>query len=182
KEVSFLAPCLVRLRVHPVSVVWMYALGRNINVREALGRIKSPDSVTLLGPIEKLPGSRGPGPGPGVAYPLRFCQIAFTPAQLFFGLFGFIDVNSDAVPLNDASLPVAQRLTKGAVPTKLAVCATETVQSPVRGFSLECVVEGPYGFWDVVRMNSFDPAGANDFAEPRSKIVEQTLVDVFDFA
>jgi len=38
-----------------------------------------------------------------------------------FGLLGFIDVNRQAIPLNDASLPIAQRLTAKMAPAKLAV-------------------------------------------------------------
>ena len=50
---------------------------------------------------------------------LRLGQIGFAAAQPVFGLLGFIDINRQAVPLDDASLPIAQRLTTSMVPPKL---------------------------------------------------------------
>jgi|RhiMetdeSRZDD1v2_1073273.scaffolds.fasta_scaffold1529647_2 hypothetical protein len=69
--------------------------------------------------------------GTYVAQPLRFGQICFAPAQPVFGLLGFIDVDRQAVPLDDASLLISQRLATGMVPTVLAVCSAHTEHSLV---------------------------------------------------
>src|SRR5262249_43087946 len=121
RVVSFLAQRLLGLVEHPVSVVWMDPLQHNCAVREALRRIKPPNSVTLLRPIENFPRSRVCGPGTGAAQPLCFGQISFAAAQPVFGLLGFIDVNRQPIELDDASLPIAERLATNMVPTKLAV-------------------------------------------------------------
>ena len=58
RVVSFLAHCLLGLFVHPVSIVWMDPLPHTFRGRKALQRIKPPDSVTLLRPIENFRRSR----------------------------------------------------------------------------------------------------------------------------
>src|SRR5882757_563521 len=91
----------------------------SFTAREAVARIKPKNSISLIRPKENL--CVVVGCGTGVAQPLRFGQIGFAAAQPVFGLLGFIDVDRQATPLDDASLPIAQRLTTSLVPTKLAV-------------------------------------------------------------
>jgi hypothetical protein len=52
----------------------------------------------------------------------------------------FIDIKRQAVPLDDASLPIAQRLTTNMVPTKLAVRPAQTHAATGR------TVEHAFGF------------------------------------
>jgi hypothetical protein len=56
--ISFLPQCFLGLFVHPVSVAWMDPSPHSFAVRETLHRIKPPDSVTLLRPIENFRRSR----------------------------------------------------------------------------------------------------------------------------
>jgi hypothetical protein len=58
RVVPFSTQCLLGLVEHAVSVVWMDPSPHGFAVREALRRIKPPDSVTLLRPIENFPRSR----------------------------------------------------------------------------------------------------------------------------
>jgi hypothetical protein len=60
----------------------MYASERDFGFGEALGRIKSPDSVTLLRPVEKLHGRWVTRTGPGVGYSLCFRQKGFAAVML----------------------------------------------------------------------------------------------------
>jgi hypothetical protein len=73
--VSFLAPGVPGPLAHPGSIIWMDPLPHSFPAREALLRIKPPDSVALLRPIERR--CLVEGPGTGVAQPLCFGQIGF---------------------------------------------------------------------------------------------------------
>ena len=76
---------------------------------------------------------------------------------LFFGLLGFIDVNRQAIPLNDASLSIPQRLTSSIVPTKLAIHPAQAHHTLVRSSGLNCVIENLCGFWKVGRVARMPP-------------------------
>lgn len=65
--ISFLPQCFLGLSVNPVSVVWVDPSPYSFAVRETLSRIKPPDSVTLLRPIENFRHGRIYGPGTGFA-------------------------------------------------------------------------------------------------------------------
>ena len=47
-EISFLTQGLVGLCIHSLAIIWVYPLQHGFPAREALQRIKSPDSVTFL--------------------------------------------------------------------------------------------------------------------------------------
>ena len=55
----------------------------------------------------KFAGGGRPAETACVTQALGFRQIGLTAAQPVFGLLAFIDVNSQAVPLDDASLSIA---------------------------------------------------------------------------
>ena len=57
---------------------------------------------------------------------LRFAltERGFAAEKLDFGFLGFIDIYGQAIPLDDASLLIAQRFNKNVVSTKRAVRAT----------------------------------------------------------
>src|SRR5260370_17797782 len=82
---------------------------------------------------------------------MRFRLIGFAAAQPLFGFLGFIDVNSQAIPLDDSPLTVAHWLTASVVPTKFAVRPTHAVYGLVGSLSLNCVLEGLQSFWQVIR-------------------------------
>src|SRR5258708_31878844 len=115
--------------------------------RHALQRITPKNAVTFLGPINDrpftLPVHR---PAAGVAQPLSFRKIGFAATQPIFGLLPLIDLNREAIPLNDASLPIPQRLTSSMVPTKPAVRPAQTHNTLVRSSGLDCVPESLCGF------------------------------------
>src|SRR6202030_3119725 len=108
-KASLFAHSVLDVFVHPVSVVWMDPAPHRFAARKALQRIKPPDAGSLLGPIKNF--RLVVGRGTGVAYPLCFRQIGFAAAKPVFGLLGSIDVKRQAIPLDDASLSVTQRLT-----------------------------------------------------------------------
>src|SRR5271154_5638942 len=148
RTVSLFAQCVVDLLVVPVSVVGVDPLQHRFPARKALRRIKPPDAESLLRPIEncRLAIDRGTG----AAQPLCFRQMGFAAAQSVFSVLAFMDVNGQAIPLDDVSFPVPQRLTANVVPTIFAVRPTQAQRSLVRPSRLNCVVEGPYTFWQVV--------------------------------
>jgi hypothetical protein len=94
---SLFAQCALNLCVQPVPVVRVDALEHGFATRNALRRIKPPDAVNLLRPIE----DRGlvEGRHTDVSQPLCFRQIGLTAAQPIFGLLAFLDVNRQAIPL-----------------------------------------------------------------------------------
>src|SRR4051794_25560558 len=90
--------------------------------RKTVARIKSENSIGLIRPIQNccvIVGYRT-----GVTQRLRFGQIGFATAEQVRGLLALIDVDRHAVPLDNATLLVAQRLATGLMPTKLAVRPT----------------------------------------------------------
>ena len=81
-ETSFLTHGLVGLCIDPVAIVWVYPLQHGFLAREALQRIKSPDSVAFLRPIDRPAGVEDQGAG--VAQPLCFGQISFAASECLF--------------------------------------------------------------------------------------------------
>src|SRR5208282_6584773 len=77
---SFLAQRLQDLCAHPVAIVWMDPLPRRFTVGETLQRIKTPDSVAFLRPIENS-SCRVIDRGARVAQPLCFGQISFAASE-----------------------------------------------------------------------------------------------------
>ena len=53
REISFLTHGLVGLCIDSLAIIWMYPLQHGFPAREALQRIKSPDPVAFLRPIEQ---------------------------------------------------------------------------------------------------------------------------------
>src|SRR5580704_15431683 len=135
---SFFAQCALNFCVQPVAVVRVDALGHGFATRNTLSLIKPPDAVSLLRPIEDR--RLVVGRHTDVSQPLCFAQIGLTAAQPIFGLLAFLDINSQAIPLNDASLLIAQWLATSMVPTKLAVRPTQTHHTLVRSSGLNCVI------------------------------------------
>jgi hypothetical protein len=160
----------------------MYASGRDFAIREALDRIKPPDSVTLLRPIKKLPCNWAVGVGAGVAYPLCFRQIGFAAAKPVFSLLGVIDVNSDAIPLYDEPIPIAQGITASLVPTIFTIPPTQAMYNLVGCSGLNCVTEGLYRSWKVGRVYECFPTTMLKFLKPHATVVQSALIDIRRFA
>src|SRR4029453_1798893 len=101
REISFLMQGLLGLYIHSLAIIWMDPLQHSFPVREALQRIKSPDSVTFLRPIN----SRGriEGQGARVAQPLRFRQIGLAASECLFRPLSLGDVPPHAAVANKTS-------------------------------------------------------------------------------
>src|ERR1700722_9355028 len=102
----------------------------------------------------------------------------FAAAQPVFSPLPFVDVDRQAVPLNDASLSIAQRLTTGMVPTKLAVRPAQTHHTLVRSSGLNCVIESLCGFWRIGRVHERFPTTMLEFLKPHAAVVQHALTDM----
>src|SRR6266850_8137509 len=67
KEISLLAQCLLDFFPQPFSIVWVNAFPHIVSAWKALQRIKPPDPVTLVRPIQKTPRRAVQNPGTGAA-------------------------------------------------------------------------------------------------------------------
>src|SRR5271166_1304760 len=97
--------------------------------------------------------------------------MGFAAAKLVLGLLALINVNGQAIPLDDVPLPVPQRLTANVVPTIFAVRPTQAQHSLVRPSRLNCVIEGPYTFWQVVGVEEPLPIAIFEIPERRAGVV-----------
>src|SRR5712672_3467709 len=107
RVIGFLAQCLLDAFPHPVSIIRVDPLALNSVAGKALQRIKSPNTVTLLGPIDVPLRCPVEDPGTGVTEPLCLRQIGFAAAQ-FGGAFGHLHLKL-VTGLTKLSLAVAQR-------------------------------------------------------------------------
>src|SRR5258708_31264002 len=134
----------------------MDPLPHRFSAWKAPQRIKPKQAESLVRKIEDF--RRIVGHGSGMGEPLCFRQIGFAAAQPLFDLLAFVDVNRQTVPLDDASLSIAQWLSTDMVPTIFAVRPTHTLQILVRFYGLDRVKERICSFWKVLRMQEFLPA------------------------
>src|ERR1700722_6199641 len=102
----------------------------------------------------------------------------FAAAQPVFSPLPFVDVDRQAVPLDDTSLSIAQRLTTSMVPTKLAVRPAQTHHTLVRSSGLNCVIESLCGFWIVGWMHERLPTTMLKILKPHAAVVQHALIDV----
>ena len=96
----------------------------------------------------------------------------------FFGLLAFVDVDRHAIPLDDASLSITQRLTTSMVPTKLAVRPAQTDHTLVRSSGLNGVIEGLCGFWKVIRVHERLPTNTLEILKSHAAVVQEALIDM----
>src|SRR5271168_333605 len=90
----------------------------------------------------------------------------------------FIDIDRQPIPLNDAAVPIAQRLTTSMVPTEFAIRATQTDDAVVQGSSLNRVTIGPRGLGKVVRVHERLPTELLEILELHAAVVQEALTDV----
>ena len=117
-----------------------------------------------------------------MAYPLCFRQIGFAATKSVFSLPGVIDVNSEAIPLYDAPIPIAQGITASLVPTIFTVPPTQAMYSLVGCSGLNCVTEGLYRSWKVIRVYECLPTAMLKFLKPHAAVVQGALIDIRRFA
>ena len=106
-EISLLMQRLLGLYIYSLAIIWMDPLQHSFPVREALQRIKSPDLVTFLRPVDRP--CRVEGQGAGVAQPLCFGQIGFAASECLFGPLSLGDVPSHAAVADKTSRLVKYR-------------------------------------------------------------------------
>src|SRR5262249_48251607 len=98
-------------------------------------------------------------------------------------LLAFIDVDRQAVPLDDASLSITQWLSTDMVPTIFAVRPTYTLQVLVGVSRLNRVEAGLCSCWKIVRMQEFLPAEIEEILETTGAgKVQGSLIDTGYFA
>ena len=68
-----------------IAIVWVYPLQYTFEVGKALPRIKSPNSVTFLRPVDRPCGVKDNGAG--MAQPLCLGQISFAASSASSALF-----------------------------------------------------------------------------------------------
>src|SRR6516165_680432 len=73
-EISLLAQCLLDFFPHHVSIVWVNAFPPIFSAWKALQRVKPPDPVTLVRPIEVTHRCRVVDPIAGTAEPLSLAK------------------------------------------------------------------------------------------------------------
>src|SRR5215204_2410947 len=109
--------------------------------------------------------------------------MGFAAPQPIFGLLGFIDVNSQAIPLDDVSLSIPQRLATGLMPTILTFSPTQTVHSLVGSSALNRVSESVCRFYKVIWMHEVYPATMLQIVKLHAEVVYQNpLIDIGEFA
>src|SRR3954471_2702933 len=109
--------------------------------------------------------------------------MGFAAAQPVFGLLSFIDVNSQAIPLDDVSLSIAEGLATGLMPTILTFRPTQTVHGPVGSSALNRVSECVCRFCNVIWMQEVYPTTMLQIVKSQAKIVFQSpLIDIGEFA
>src|SRR4051812_35856313 len=84
-EIRLLAHCFLNCVPHPVSIVWVDALPHILTAWKAVQRIKPPDSVALVGPINIQLRCRTIDPISATAQPLSLAQPRFAAAQPVLG-------------------------------------------------------------------------------------------------
>src|SRR5215203_1281467 len=109
--------------------------------------------------------------------------MGFAAPQPIFGLLGFIDVNSQAIPLDDVSLSISQRLATGLMPTILTFRPSQTVHGLVGSSALNRVSESVCRFCNIIWMQEIYPTTMLQIAKAQAEIIFQNpLIDIGEFA
>src|SRR5229473_959269 len=93
---SFLAECLLDFSPHPFSIVRVNTSPHIFSIWMALLRIKPPDAVTLVRPIQITPPCPIQNPSAGVDQTLCLCKPGFAAAQRLTGLLALRDIDACA--------------------------------------------------------------------------------------
>src|ERR1700757_3763882 len=93
KEIYLFAQCILDFFPQPFLILWVNASPHIVSAWKALQRIKPPDAVTLVRPIQKLPRCVVQNPSTGVAQPLCLCEPGFATAQCVLGALAFCHVD-----------------------------------------------------------------------------------------
>src|ERR1700678_2612695 len=99
------------------------------------------------------------------------CQACLRGSKLLLSLLSVIDINRQTIPLDDASLPITQRLTTSVVPAILTVCPTQTVYGLVGCSIPNRMIEGIRSLCEIIRMQEILPTMMEEILESHAAIV-----------
>src|SRR5271157_3153778 len=121
RKLSFLMESLPTLFSSPVTVVWMQDLKGVVGMGDPALRIQSKNSEQFLGPVDRFTVSGIVSETSGVAQLLRFSQISLTALESFLGSLAVLDVGARAVPPQEPSLLIPERIVSHQEPAILSV-------------------------------------------------------------
>src|SRR5277367_2366302 len=94
---------------------------------------------------------------------------------MVFCPFPLIDVDREAVPLNDLPVGITQRFTHRMMPSVLSICTSIAVYHVERLSSFDCPEECLRGLLSIIRMNESLPPAINEFFEGSPTIFKKSL-------
>src|SRR5271170_828844 len=107
-------------------------------------------------------------------------EPVFALPKSLLGPSPIINIDEDATPTKHRAIVGSQWFSADLEPSISAVRSAKSAYDIVRFSRFEILKPGPHLERDVVRMDLFHPSPANNLAKRRSKIIEHTLVDVFN--
>src|ERR1700692_3415857 len=109
-------------------------------------------------------------------------ELVFALPKSLFRPSPIIDIDQDAIPTKHRAVVGSQWFSADLEPPISAVRTAKSAYDIVRFPRFEVLEPSPPLERDVFRMDFFHPSPADDVAKRRSKIIEHTLVDVFNIA
>src|SRR5277367_2763865 len=109
-------------------------------------------------------------------------ELVFALPKSLFRPSPIIDIDQDAIPTKQRAIVGSQWFSADLEPPISAVRSAKSAHDIVRFSRFEILEPGPHLERNVVRMDFVHPSPASDFAQRGSKIVEHTLVHVFNIA
>src|SRR3954471_20947443 len=109
-------------------------------------------------------------------------ELVFAFPKGLLRLSSLINVGQDAVPADHTAVASFQWRSAYGEPPILVVCSPKSAERVVSSPGFKVREPSPRFEPDIVRMDSFRPSPAHDFAERRAKIFKYTPVDVVDVA
>src|SRR5713226_10715348 len=101
---------------------------------------------------------------------------------MVFCSFPLIDVNREAIPLNDLPVGITQRFPSRLMPSVLSICTSHAVYYVVRFSSFDCPEECLRGLLSIIRMNEAHPPATNEFFEGSPKKIKDSLREMIWFS
>src|ERR1700733_8497233 len=109
-------------------------------------------------------------------------ELVFAFPQGLLGLSSIINIDQDTIPTQYCSIASSQGFSAYIEPSVSAVRSSNSADRIVMISGFENLEPSTHFERDVVWMDLFHPAPANDFAKWRSNIFEHTLVHVLEIA
>jgi hypothetical protein len=110
--------------------------------------------------------------------PRSLCEFDTRVAKAVFCSFSLIDVNREAIPLNDLTLRITQRFAHHLMPSVLSICTSQAAYCAVRLSSFDCPEECLRSLLQIIGMNESLPPAINGFFEGSPKIFKESLSEM----